>query len=111
MKKVILFAIGSSALVAAPVMFGADASANYTQYCASCHGKDGAGHTKAGRLLKVRDLTDAQVQKSFTDEVAIKDLTGGLLDKDGNVQMKPMKDKISDDEIKALVAYVRTLVK
>ena len=111
MKRVILLAIGSSALLAAPVMFGADAGANYAQYCASCHGKDGAGHTKAGRLLKVRDLTDAQVQKSFTDVVAVKDLTDGLQDKDGNVQMKPMKDKLSDDEIKAVVAYVRTLVK
>jgi len=111
MKRVILLAVGSSALLAAPVMFGADASANYAQYCASCHGKDGAGHTKAGRLLKVRDLTDAQVQKTFTDAVAVKDLTDGLQDKDGNVQMKPMKDKLSDDEIKAVVAYIRKFVK
>ena len=111
MKKSILLAIASSALVAAPVMFGAEAADNYAKYCASCHGKDGAGHTKAGRLLKVRDLTDAQVQKTFTDADAIKDLTDGMKDKDGNVQMKPMGDKLSADEIKAVVAYVRTLAK
>jgi len=111
MNKGILLAIASSTLVAAPVLSGAEAGENYAKYCASCHGKDGAGHTKAGRLLKVRDLTDAAVQKSFTDAVAIKDLTEGLQDKDGNVQMKPMKDKLSDDEIKAVVAYVRTLAK
>jgi len=111
MKNAILITIASSALVAAPLALGGDAADNYAHYCASCHGKDGAGHTKAGRLLKVRDLTDAQVQKSFTDEAAVKDLTDGLTDKDGNVQMKPVKGKLTDDEIKAVVAYVRTLAK
>src|SRR5271165_423036 len=111
MKKSILIGIASGALLAAPAVFGADAGDNYAKYCASCHGKDGAGHTKAGRLLKVKDLTDAAYQKTFTDETAFKDLKEGSQDKDGNVQMKPVKDKLSDDEIKALVAYVRTLVK
>jgi cytochrome c6 len=111
MKRLTLLGIASSVLLVAPAMFGADASDNYAKYCASCHGADGAGHTKAGRLLKVKDLTDAQYQKGFTDEAMFKDLKEGSQDKDGKVLMKPTKDKLSDDEIKALVAYVRTLAK
>jgi cytochrome c553 len=111
MKKLTLLGIASSVVLATPAMFGADTNDNYAKYCASCHGSDGAGHTKAGRLLKVKDLTDAQYQKAFTDENAFNDLKEGAKDKDGKVLMKPMKDKLSDDEIKALVAYVRTLAK
>jgi cytochrome c553 len=111
MKKYMLLGVASSVFLAAPVLFGADAGDNYAKYCASCHGSDGAGHTKAGRMLKVKDLTDAQYQKSFTDETAFKDLKEGSQNKDGVVQMKPMKDKLSDDEIKAVVAYIRKFVK
>jgi len=111
MKNSITLGIASFALLAAPAVLCADTGDNYAKYCASCHGSDGAGHTKAGRLLKVKDLTDAQYQKTFTDETAFKDLKEGSQDKDGKVQMKPMKDKLSDDEIKALVAYVRTMAK
>jgi len=111
MKKYMLLGVASSVFLAAPAIFGADAGDNYTKYCASCHGSDGAGHTKAGRMLKVKDLTDAQYQKSFTDETAFNDLKEGSKNKDGAVQMKPMKDKLSDDEIKAVVAYIRKFVK
>ena len=111
MKKKLLVSLASLTLIAAPVMFGATAAENYGKFCASCHGKDGAGHTKAGQQVKVKDLTDATVQKSFTDDVAFKDLKEGLTDKDGTVRMKPMAEKMSDDEIKAVVAYVRTFAK
>ena len=79
--------------------------------CASCHGKDGVGHTKAGKLVGVKDLTDPAYQKTFTDEVAFKDIKQGLKDKDGNDKMKPFAEKLSDGEITALVAYVRSLAK
>src|SRR4051812_38391393 len=48
----------------------ADAVEAYSKNCASCHGKDGAGKTKAGKQVSVGDLTDAAHQKSFTDEEA-----------------------------------------
>lgn len=92
-------------------LHAADVSENWAKNCASCHGKDGAGKTKAGKLVGVQDLTDAAVQKAFTDEKAIADIKGGLKDKSGKDLMKPFGEKLSDDEIKALVAYVRTLQK
>jgi mono/diheme cytochrome c family protein len=42
------------------------------------------------------------------DDAAAKTIKEGMKDKDGKTLMKPF-DTLSDDEIKALVAYVRSL--
>jgi cytochrome c553 len=84
----------------------ADAKETWTKTCAKCHGADGKGDTKMGKKLGIKDYTDAKVQAGFTDEEAIKTIKEGKTDKDGNTLMKPV-DGLSDDEIKALVAYVR----
>ena len=49
-------------------------------------------------------------QASFTDADAAKAIKEGMKE-DGKTVMKAFGDKLSDDEIKALVAYVRTLKK
>ncbi len=110
MKKLALLSLALAGLFAATQAF-ADPAENYGKFCAACHGKDGTGKTKAGRLVKVKDLTDAQYQKTFTDDDAFKALKEGYQDKDGNTKMKPFADKLADDDIKAVVAYVRTLAK
>jgi cytochrome c553 len=112
MKKLTLLAslIAGLALTAGALR-AAEAADNWAKNCASCHGKDGAGKTKAGKLLGVKDLTDAAYQKTFTDDQAFKSLKEGETGADGKVKMKPIADKMSDDEIKAIVAYVRTLAK
>jgi cytochrome c553 len=89
----------------------ADVPATWTKNCASCHGSDGAGHTKAGRMAQVKDMTNAEFQKSFTDEQAAKQIKDGLKDSSGKEKMKAFGDKLSDDDIKALVSYVRSLQK
>ena len=89
----------------------ADLAENWTKNCASCHGKDGKGQTKAGRKADVKDLTDATYQASFTDEQMFKQIKEGLKDKNGKEKMKAFGDKFSDEEIKALVAFVRGLKK
>jgi len=81
---------------------------NWSKHCVSCHGKDGKGKTKAGRQAKVKDLTNAKYQESFTDEGAFKNTKEGMT-VDGKEAMKPFKDKLSDQEIKDLIAFVRTL--
>ena len=88
----------------------ADAPANWTKHCASCHGKDGKGETKAGRMAGVKDQTDAKYQAGLKDDAMFAAIKDGL--KEGaKEKMKPFKDKLSDDEIKALVAHVRSLKK
>ncbi len=87
------------------------AANNWGKMCAACHGKDGTGNTKAGKKLGVKDMTVAANQKLFTDDEAFAALKSGLTATDGAEKMKPFADKLSDDEMKALVAYVRTLAK
>ncbi len=111
MKKTAILLLTPVLFAALPVAgLAADAATNWTGLCKSCHGADGAGHTKPGKMLGAKDLTDAQYQKSFTDDQAVADLTNGL-QKDGKTKMKPFSEKLSPDDIKALVAYVRTLAK
>ena len=95
---------------AALAAYAADAAANWTEHCAKCHGADGKGQTKMGKKLGLRDLSEAAVQAKFTDEQALKAMKSGLTDDKGKITMKAIEG-LSDDELKALVAHVRTLKK
>jgi mono/diheme cytochrome c family protein len=103
--------LATALLGAAASAYAAEAPDSWAKNCAACHGKDGAGHTPAGKKVGVKDLTDAAYQKTFSDDQAATSLKQGLKDKSGKDQMKPFADKLTDDEIKTLVAYVRTLQK
>jgi cytochrome c553 len=98
------------ALLAGAVSLQADVAANWSKHCASCHGKDGKGQTTMGKKAGAKDYTDAKVQEGFTDEEAFKVTKEGLK-KDGKDVMKPYAEKLSDDEIKELVAHIRTFKK
>jgi mono/diheme cytochrome c family protein len=89
----------------------ADVKENWEKHCASCHGKDGKGETKAGRKADVKNLTDAAYQGTFTDDQMFKQIKEGMKDKNGKEKMKAFGGMLSDDEIKALVAFVRGLKK
>ena len=96
--------------LATTVCLGADATENWGKHCASCHGKDGKGETKAGKKAGVKDQTDAAYHSNLTDDKMFKSIKEGL--KDGEKEkMKPYAEKLSDDEIKALVAKVRSFKK
>jgi len=88
----------------------ADAKANYEKDCAKCHGGDGKGETKMGKKYNAKDYTDAKVQEELKDEAAIKAIKEGYKDKEGKQVMKP-SEGLSDDDIKALVAYMRKFKK
>ena len=99
------------ALMASVVTVSAvDAKDLYEKDCAKCHGSDGKGETKMGKKLGAKDYTDPKVQAALTDEAAFKATKDGLKDKDGKVLMKP-SEGLSDDDIKAVVAYMRTFKK
>ncbi len=89
----------------------ADVGENWTKHCGSCHGKDGKGQTKAGRKANAKDLTETSYQATFTDEQMFKQIKEGMKDKNGKEKMKAFGGALSDDEIKALAAYVRGLKK
>ena len=63
-----------------------------------------------GKALNAKDLTSAQIQSAFTDAEAAAAIKDGVT-KEGTMRMIAFGGKLSDEEIKALVAYVRTLKK
>jgi len=105
MKKTIILAIGF-AFATALCVRAADTKEIFEANCSKCHGSDGKGQTKMGQKLGIKDYTDAKVQAAFTDEQAFKALKEGLKDADDKTRMKPAEG-VTDDEIKALVKYVR----
>jgi cytochrome c6 len=109
MKNIAVLTI--SLLLATPLVSrAADAKANWDNNCVQCHGASGKGDTKMGKMLNAMDLTDTKKQSSFTDAQAATAIKDGIK-QNGKTTMKAFGGKLSDDEIKALVAYVRTLKK
>jgi mono/diheme cytochrome c family protein len=89
---------------------GADPKTNWMNNCMQCHGPDGSANTSMGKALNAKDLTSPQMQSSFTDAEAAAAIKEGV-SKDGITKMIAFGGRLTDDEIKALVAYVRTLKK
>lgn len=97
-------------MATAGVAFGADASALWNTNCASCHAKDGSGSTMMGKKLNIKDYRDAKVQAAFSDAEAERAIKEGVKTS-GKQTMKPFGGKLSDADIKALVAYIRSFKK
>jgi cytochrome c6 len=79
-------------------------AALYKQKCAGCHGAAGKGDTASGKALKVKDFASEEVRK-MSDE----DLSEAI--RDGKGKMPAYAKSLKPDEIKAMVAYVRSLAK
>jgi mono/diheme cytochrome c family protein len=109
MKTIVTIVIGLY-MASALVVRAADPKTNWANNCAQCHGPDGRANTKMGKQLSAKDLTDPKVQASFTDAKATQSIKEGVK-QGGKTTMKAFGGKLTDDEIKALVAYVRTLKK
>ena len=73
----------------------------YAARCARCHGEDGKAETRMGKNMGARNFTDAAWHKDTKDE----DIFSTI--KDGNGAMPAFGNKLSDEEIKALVGKVR----
>ena len=103
--KLSLFAL--AALPAVGAAQGTDAKAIYLKSCKECHGVLGRP-TKAA-LRKYDSLPDFALAAFFArkDE---KDLIKAVRDGKGR-DMKGFKDKLSPEEIEAVVKYIYTLVK
>jgi mono/diheme cytochrome c family protein len=89
--------------VAVP-MHAQDTAALYKTKCAACHGPDGKGDTPTGKAMKVRSFAGPEVAKMSDDEVA------SVIEK-GKGKMPSYGKSMKPDEIKAMVAYIRSLAK
>ena len=84
--------------------FAQGGEATYTAKCKMCHGADGLGSTPAGKAMKAVPFNDpAIVHKSDAELIAST--------KNGKGKMPAYTGKLSDAEIKDVIAYVRTLQK
>ena len=107
-RKILVFA--TIIIASAGIGFAADATANWNQNCASCHGKDGSGSTMMGKKLAVKDYRDPRVQAAFSDAEMERAIKEGVKTS-GKQTMKPFGQKLSEADIKALVAYIRSFKK
>jgi mono/diheme cytochrome c family protein len=76
----------------------------FKQKCATCHGPDGKADTPAGKSMKVRSFSDPETKKMSDDELA------AVIEK-GKNKMPAYGKSMNADDIKALVAYIRSLAK
>jgi mono/diheme cytochrome c family protein len=81
-----------------------DAKGTFDAQCAKCHGRDGRAHTTRGRLSHARDMTDAGWQNEVSDERLFNSINKGK-----GKGMPAYGKKLSEDQIDALVRYVRQL--
>ncbi len=87
--------------VAAPIP--GDAKATFDAECAKCHGKDGRARSLHAKHVHARDMTDAAWQNEVSDERLFNSINKG------KGKMPAFGKKLSEDQIDALVRYVRQL--
>jgi cytochrome c6 len=109
MKKIITLSIVVMA-VATLAASAADGKENYDKLCKKCHGEDGKGQTAMGKKAGAKDYSDPKVQEALTDDAAFKAIKEGFKDKEGKQVMRAAED-LSDADIKAIVAHLRTFKK
>lgn len=82
----------------------ASAQKIYMDNCAKCHKEDGSGGkvTIDGETLNAEDLTSAHAKKE-ADAEFIEHIKEGIPDEG----MPAFKDRLSDEQIKSVVKYIR----
>lgn len=83
----------------------------YGQFCVSCHGQSGKGDGPASAALnpKPRDHTDKELMSKLSDDDLLKVIKGGGASVGKSPLMPPWGATLKDDQIKDVIAYVRTL--
>jgi mono/diheme cytochrome c family protein len=104
-KTLSLFALAASVAFLGSSAMGQDsAESTYKAKCAVCHAADGSGDTAMGKKLEVQSFNAPAIAK-LSDavflEVTIK----------GKGKMPGYEKKLTDDQIKDLVKYIRGLGK
>lgn len=95
-------ALGMLLAAAVPAAAADDAAALYKSKCQVCHGADGKGDTPAGKKLGAKDFHSPDVAKMSDAELF--DVT-----KKGKDKMPSYDKKLTDDQIKLLVKFIRSL--
>jgi mono/diheme cytochrome c family protein len=92
------------AVLLSPGALGEAVQDLYKTKCAMCHAANGSGDTAMGKKLGARAFASPEVQKQ-TDAQLIE------ITAKGKNKMPAYEKKLTDDQIKQLVAYIRTFKK
>jgi len=92
------------ALIAGPAFAQAPGADTYKAKCAMCHGADGLAATPMGKSMKIISFKDPSMVKA-PDAQLIASTTNG------KGKMPAYKGKLTDAQIKDVIAYIRTLQK
>jgi mono/diheme cytochrome c family protein len=86
------------------------AKSDFTTLCTPCHGESGRGDGGAGRTLKAHpaDFTDCSRMSKESDDKVFRVIKEGGASNGLSSEMQPWGKAFDDDEIRGLVAYVRT---
>jgi mono/diheme cytochrome c family protein len=68
--------------------------------CVLCHGADGTGNTPLGKQLQAANLHSKDVQKLSNEELY-------KIVHDGQTNMPPFGEQLTDNEIDQVIQYVR----
>jgi cytochrome c6 len=79
-----------------------DAADLYKSKCQACHGPDGKADTPMGKKLNMKAFSSPEVAKMSDAELF--DIT-----KKGKPPMPSYDKKLTDDQIKELIKYIRSL--
>ena len=84
---------------------GQDGREVFLRNCATCHGQGGQGDGPTPVVPRPRDLTSGKFSFGTTPEAVEKTIRGGIAP-----AMPGFGEVLRDDEVQALVAYVRSLM-
>lgn len=102
MRKAGLATLTIAGLMLVTASAWADGPGDYKVKCQMCHGPSGGGDTPAGKKLGAKDLKLPETKKKTESELL-------AIMKDGKNKMPAFKDKLNEQQMKDLVAYVRGL--
>jgi cytochrome c oxidase cbb3-type subunit 3 len=108
-----LLEVGNWAPVVAQDSDLAKARGNYQTYCVKCHGENGKGDGPGAAMLnpKPRDYTDCTKMQGKKDDELFKVIKDGGDSVGLSADMQPFGGNLSDDEIHALVKFIRGFCK
>lgn len=98
----LVFGSGCSREPSSPAQRG---RATFVRNCSACHGADGTGRLPPGvqMVAPPRDLTDPEFQAQRTDEELL------FVLRNGKGAMPPFGVLLGEDQVRDVIAYVRTL--
>jgi mono/diheme cytochrome c family protein len=93
-----------AALIAVPAFAQAPGADVYKAKCAMCHGADGLAATPMGKNMKILSFKDPKMLSASNAQFFAST-------KNGLNKMPAYKDKLTDQQIKDVIAYIRMLQK